>query len=266
LQYKLSLRNVAEMFLTRGFTFTHETVRAWEERLAPLLTAQLKAKRRGKAGRTWHVDETYVKVEGRWCYLYRAIDSDGTLVETMLSKTRDMAAAKRFFTCALKAVGQAPEKVTTDGHDSYLRAVRETLGPDVRHRTSRYMNNRIEQDHRGIKQRYYPMRGFGSSMISGVALKPASRGACSSCWRTARVRTGCSGGTRAFAARWRPLGAGQTMAFRTLRQRSSCSTKPRRLVTRTRWISCGLPHILRLSAVSGSMRPWRRCSPAIRGT
>ncbi len=162
LQYKLSLRNVAEMFLTRGFTFTHETVRDWEERFAPLLTARLKARRRGKAGRKWHVDETYVKVAGRWHYLYRAIDSEGNLVETMLSKTRDMEAAKRFFACALQTVGQAPEKVTTDGHDSYPRAVRETLGPDVSHRTSRYMNNRIEQDHRGIKQRYYPMRGFGS--------------------------------------------------------------------------------------------------------
>jgi len=105
---------------------------------------------------------TYVKVEGCWCYLYRAIDSDGNLVETMLSKTRDMNAAKTFFACALKTVGQVLEKVTTDGHDSYPRAVRETLGPDVSHRTSRYMNNRIEQDHRGIKQRYYPMRGFGS--------------------------------------------------------------------------------------------------------
>ncbi len=163
LQYKLSLRNVAEMFLTRGFTFTHETVRDWEERFAPLLTARLKAKRRGKAGRKWHVDETYVTVEGRWCYLlYRAIDSDGNLVETMLSTTRDMDAAKRFFTSALKTVGQAPEKVTTDGHYAYPRAVRETLGPAVYHRTSRSMNNRIEQDHRGIKQRYYPMRGFGS--------------------------------------------------------------------------------------------------------
>ncbi len=137
------------MFLTRGFTFTHETVRDWEERFAPLLTARLKARRRGKAGRTWHVDETYVKVAGCWCYLYRAIDSEGNLVETMLSKTRD-------------TVGQAPEKVTTDGHDSYPRAVRETLGPNVCQRTSRSMNNRIEQDHRGIKQRYYPMRGFGS--------------------------------------------------------------------------------------------------------
>ena len=162
LRYKLSLRNVAEMFLTRGFTFTHETVRAWEERFAPLLTAQLKAKRRGKAGRKWHVDETYIKVEGRWCYLYRAIDSDGNLVETMLSTTRDMTAAKRFFACALETAGQAPEKVTTDGHDAYPRAIRETLGPDVEHRTNRYMNNCIEQDHRGIKQRYYPMLGFGS--------------------------------------------------------------------------------------------------------
>ncbi len=103
-----------------------------------------------------------MKVAGRWCSLYRAIDSDGNLVEIMLSKTRAMAAAKRFFACALKAVGQAPEKVTTDGHDAYPRAVRETLGPDVCHRTSRSMNNRIEQDCRGIKQRYYPMRGFGS--------------------------------------------------------------------------------------------------------
>ncbi len=162
LQYKLSLRNVAEMILTRGFTFTHETVRAWEERLVPLLTGRLKARRRGKVGRTWHVDETYVKVEGRWCYLCRPIDSDGNLVETMLSKTRDMEAAKTFFACALKAVGQAPEKAPTDGRNSYPRAVRETLGPDVQHGASRYMNNGIEQDHRGIKQCYDPMRGFGS--------------------------------------------------------------------------------------------------------
>jgi transposase-like protein len=162
LRDKLSLRDVAEMFLTRGFTFTHETVRAWEERFAPLLTARLKAKRRGKAACTWHVDETYIKVEGRWCYLYRAIDSEGNLVETLLSKTRDMDAAKAFFSGALETVGQAPQKVTTDKHGSYPRAIRETLGPTVRHRTSQYLNNVIEQDHRGIKQRYYPMRGFGS--------------------------------------------------------------------------------------------------------
>jgi len=72
----LSLRTVAEMVLTWGVTVTHETVRTWEERLAPLLTARLKATRRGKAGPKGHVDETCVKVEGRWCHLYRAIDSE----------------------------------------------------------------------------------------------------------------------------------------------------------------------------------------------
>jgi len=73
-----------------------------------------------------------------------------------------MEAAKRFFTQALAAVGHAPERVTTDGHDSYPRAIRETLGSAVLHRCNAYLNNRLEQDHRGIKQRYYPMRGFGS--------------------------------------------------------------------------------------------------------
>ncbi len=73
-----------------------------------------------------------------------------------------MEAAKRFFAQALDVVGHTPETVTTDGHNAYPRAIRETLGPDVRHRCSQYMNNRMEQDHRGIKQRYYPMRGFGS--------------------------------------------------------------------------------------------------------
>jgi len=150
------------MFLTRGFTFTHEAVREWEERFAPLLTERLRTKRRGKAGLRWHADETYIRVDGRWCYLYRAIDADGNLVDSMLSETRDMDAAKRFFTRARTVVGHTPEKVTTDGHDSYPRAIRETLGSEVHHRTNRYMNNRMEQDHRGVKQRYYPLRGFGS--------------------------------------------------------------------------------------------------------
>jgi putative transposase len=73
-----------------------------------------------------------------------------------------MEAAKRFFKQAVDVVGHDPERVTTDGHDSYPRAIRETLGSDVLHRTNRSLNNRLEQDHRGIKQRYYPMRGFGS--------------------------------------------------------------------------------------------------------
>ncbi len=113
-------------------------------------------------GTRWHADETYVRVDGRWCYLYRAIDREGNLIEALLSEKRDMAAAQRFFARALDLAGHAPEQVTTDGHDAYPRAIRETLGAGVHHRTSRDKNNRIEQDHRGVKQRYYPLRGFGS--------------------------------------------------------------------------------------------------------
>ena len=80
----------------------------------------------------------------------------------MLSPTRDMAAAQRFFRSALSVVNEVPKQVTTDGHDSYPRAIGEVLGRNVEHRCSAYLNRRIEQDHRGIKQRYYPMLGFGS--------------------------------------------------------------------------------------------------------
>jgi putative transposase len=102
------------------------------------------------------------RVYGKWCYLYRAIDGDVNLVDSRLSEKRDMDAAKQFFKQAMAVVGHAPEYVTTDGHRSYPRAIRETMGNDVKHRTNVYLNNRIEQDHRGIKQRYYPMRGFGN--------------------------------------------------------------------------------------------------------
>ncbi len=172
LRYKLSLRDLAEMFLPRGVVFTHETVRDWEARFAPLVADRLRAKRRGQVGTSWYVDETYIKVHGAWCYLYRAIDRDGHLVDARLSETRDMDAAQRFFRQAVETVGRMPERVTTDGHDAYPRAIRETLGDRVAHRTSRYLNNRLEQDHRGVKQRYYPMRGFGS-VASAARFCPA---------------------------------------------------------------------------------------------
>jgi transposase-like protein len=94
LRYKLSLRDLAEMFLIRGFVFTHEAVRDWKAKLAPLLAEGLRKRRAGKAGRCWHVGETYLKIAGEWCYLYRAIDRDGSLVDVYLSENRDMAAAK----------------------------------------------------------------------------------------------------------------------------------------------------------------------------
>jgi putative transposase len=150
------------MFLERGFTFTHEAIRDWEARFAPLITDQLRTKRRGQAGTSWHVDETYSRVHGKWCYLYRAIDHDGNLVDSMLSEKRNMEAAQRFFKQAVAVVGHVPKQVTTDGHTSYPRAIREIMGSDILHRKNKYLNNRLEQDHRGIKQRFYPMRGFGT--------------------------------------------------------------------------------------------------------
>src|SRR5687767_2608939 len=148
------------MLAVRGLVFSHEAVREWEAKLTPALAEDLRRRRRGKAGRSWYVDETYIKVQGRWCYLYRAIDRSGALVDVAFSEHRDMAAAKAFFRSAKAVTGMMPDRVTTDGHDSYPRAIRTGLGRGVRHRTSRYLNNRLEQDHRGIKGRYRPMRGF----------------------------------------------------------------------------------------------------------
>lgn len=197
LRYKLSLRDVAEMFLERGFVFTHETVRDWEERFAPLIADQLRTKRRGQAGISWYVDETYLKVSGKWCYLYRAVDHHGNLVDARLSEKRDMDAAQQFFKQALAVVGHAPESVTTDGHRSYPRAIRETLDHKVVHRTNVYLNNRIEQDHRGIKQRYYPMRGFGSFASAARFCRDARRITQLSSSSSHHGRSGLSPGTTA---------------------------------------------------------------------
>src|SRR5919199_2586610 len=162
LLFKLSLRDLMQLFLIRGYELSYEAVRDWEARFAPLLADQVRRRRKGKVGRCWYVDETYLKVSGRWVYLYRAIDKQEQLIDSMLSAKRDMAAAQRFFRSAQTVAGRRPAQVTTDGHNSYPRAIAEVLGKKVKHRCSRYKNNRIEQDRRGIKQRYYPMLGFKS--------------------------------------------------------------------------------------------------------
>ena len=161
LRYKLSFRDVAELLLQRGYDVTHETVRAWESRFAPMLAAQLRTKRCGRAGVSWYLDETYVKVGGRWCYLYRAIDRDGALIDSMLSERRDKHAARRFLWRLVEVTSRKPLRVTTDHYPAYRKAIRWILGRKVLHRTNQYLNNRTEQDHRAVKQRSYPMVGFG---------------------------------------------------------------------------------------------------------
>ena len=128
--------------------------------LAPLLTKALRKKRRGAVGNSWYVDETYIKVQGQWRYLDRAINRDGNLVDVRLSDTRGLAAAEAFFRSAWTVTGVTPDRITTDGHDAYPRGIRTVFGNQVLHRTNRYLNNHLEQDHRGIKQRYRPMGGF----------------------------------------------------------------------------------------------------------
>jgi putative transposase len=159
-RYKLSLRDLVEMFLQRGFVFTHEAVRDWEAKLVPLLSETLRKRRRGAAGNSWYADETYIRVQGRWCSLYCAVDRHGHLIDVRLSDTRDLAAAEAFFHSAWTVTGVTPDRITTDGHDTYPRAIRNVFGDRVTHRTNRYLNNHLEQDHRGIKQRSRPMGGF----------------------------------------------------------------------------------------------------------
>jgi transposase-like protein len=117
------------------------------------------------AGRSWRVDETYVKIKGRWTYLYRAVDKEGKTVDFLLRAKRDVAAAKAFFRRAFGRHGRLPRKITLDGYQASHRAAKEALGehPDgnqCKIRSSKYLNNLIEQDHRSIKLRLGPMLGF----------------------------------------------------------------------------------------------------------
>jgi putative transposase len=118
LRYTLRLRDLAAMFLERGFVFSHEAARDWEARFAPLLADRLRAKRRGQGGAKWHADETYVRVNGAWCHRYRAIDRDGNLVDALSSEQRDMAAGRLATSSGLSRscddrggrIGKTPQK------------------------------------------------------------------------------------------------------------------------------------------------------------
>ena len=175
LREKLRFRDLAEMFLARGLALTHEALRDGEARFALGIQDPVRLKRQGKAGRSCSVDETCVRVHGKWGYVYRAIDHDGNLGDSMVSEKRNRDAAQPFFKQAVAVVGHAPDHVTTDGHASYPRAIRETMGRNVEHRTRKYLNNRLEQDHRGIQQRESPMRGLGTVEPTGYATSVSNR-------------------------------------------------------------------------------------------
>jgi putative transposase len=180
LAYNLSLRNLEEMMAERGISVDHATVHRWVLRYAPELLERFNLRKRS-VSRRWHMDETYIKVRGRWMYLYRAIDSSGDTVEFWFSERRNLTAAKRFLRKALKRHGR-PERIVVDGSQTNREAIlscdtadrlrdrsRRDLKP-IRIRQSAYLNNRIEQDHRAIKRRVRPMLGFQSVVCAHVIL------------------------------------------------------------------------------------------------
>jgi putative transposase len=161
-RFKVSLDDVVELMSMRGFTLCHQTVHNWIQAFGVTLGMKMRDRRRGCVGKKWHVDATYVKVEGRWCYLYRAIDKEGNLVDVYLSDVRDQAAAEKFFMQTQNTTGITPTQITTDKEHALYKAIKNTFPKNVKHRDNKYMNNRIEQHHRGIKSRVKSMKGFKS--------------------------------------------------------------------------------------------------------
>ena len=175
-RFSLSYRELEEMATIRGVRIDHATLQRWVFRFAKLIDMRVR-KRKKPVGSSWRMDETYIKVNGVWCYLYRAVDSLGNTIEFMLRKHRDKVAAKAFFKKAFKNNDQ-PEKVTIDKSGSNISALKsknDSLSEDnkIEVRQIKYLNNIIEQDHRFIKKRTRPMLGFknfqsAKQTISGI--------------------------------------------------------------------------------------------------
>lgn len=161
-RFPLSLRNVEDLLAERGIDICHETVRTWWNRFGPLFAAEIKRQRinRMRAYRNWrwHVDEVFVKINGETHYLWRAVDHEGELLESYVTKRRDKNAALKFLRKALRRHGQA-EAIVTDGLKSYPAAMRE-LGNLDRREMGRWLNNRVENSHLPLRRRERAMLRF----------------------------------------------------------------------------------------------------------
>jgi IS6 family transposase len=168
LRYGLSYRDVEELLIERGIEVDHVTIHRWVQRFTPLLIDAARPRRRS-VGSRWFVDETYVKVAGKWRYVYRAVDQHGQVIDVLVSRRRDLRAARTFFCAALLAHGQ-PEEVITDLAQA-LETVIEELIPEAFHNTERYANNRVECDHGRLKSRLRPMRGLKTDRTASVVIR-----------------------------------------------------------------------------------------------
>jgi transposase-like protein len=174
LRFKLSLWDLVEMMAECGLSLAHTTIMRW----VPHYTPELEKRWHRHAlavGRSWRVDETYVKIRGVWHYLYRAVDRSGRTVDFRLSARRDVAAAKAFFRKAIKRQRRPPQTITLDGYAASHRALRElkadgSLLTETKLRSSKYRNNLIEQDHRSVKQCVAAMLGFKQFRSAAITI------------------------------------------------------------------------------------------------
>ena len=167
LRFSLSYREVEELLAERGISVDHSTIWRWVQRFAPELNLRVRPYLK-PTNLSWRVDETYVRVKGQWCYLYRAIDSRGATIEFFLSAFRDLDATKSLFRRALRdGAHRQPRVINTDLAPTYSSAIPELQRTGIirrrcRHRPVQYLNNILEQDHRAIKKRINAKQGFRS--------------------------------------------------------------------------------------------------------
>jgi len=161
--YPISYRQLEEMMGERGVAVDHSTLNRWVIRYVPEVEKQFR-RRQHPVGRSWRMDETYVKIKGKWAYLYRAVDKDGQTIDFLLTPHRDRAAAEAFLRKAIRNQG-LPEKITIDQSGSNTAAINhynKIHKTAIAIRQCKYLNNIVEQDHRAVKRKVRPMLGFKS--------------------------------------------------------------------------------------------------------
>ena len=168
LRYALSYRDLEELLADRGITVDHVTLYRWVQRFTPELIDAARPSRH-TVGDRWFVDETYVRVAGVWRYVYRAVDQHGQVIDVFVSRRRDIASARRFFTLAL-AAHRPPVEVITDRAPALANVIEELI-PTAFHNTGQYENNRCECDHGRLKARLRPMRGLNTDRTASVVIR-----------------------------------------------------------------------------------------------
>jgi putative transposase len=160
-RFSLSFRGVEEPMAQRGIVLTYETVRQWCLKFGQSYANELR-KRRPRCGDKWCMDEVVLSIKGKKCYLWRAVDQDGNVLDILVQNRRNKKAAKRFFRKLLKGLRHVPRVIITDKLKSYGAAKRELL-PSVEHRQHKRLNNRAENSHQPTRLRERKMRRFKSA-------------------------------------------------------------------------------------------------------